>query len=132
MGERHVRHDAMRLAARLGIAVHVALCRCQGRAVAMPGQHVERFPPVRAFAAVERHGFIWVWPGDVALADCLIELKKKGVTVVMISHRPTSIVAADKLLLLKDGGVELFGPRLDVLAKLAPRPVNRTPQVRSA
>jgi ATP-binding cassette subfamily C protein len=74
--------------------------------------------------------------GDVALGDCLLELKKKGVTVVLISHRPASIVAADKLLLLKDGAVELFGPRLDVLAKLAPRPVNRpapvTAHVRSA
>jgi ATP-binding cassette subfamily C protein len=70
--------------------------------------------------------------GDVALGDCLIELKKKGVTVVLISHRPASIVTADKLLLLKDGAVELFGPRLDVLAKLAPRPVNRMSQVRSA
>jgi PrtD family type I secretion system ABC transporter len=63
--------------------------------------------------------------GDAALANCLIELKKRGVTVVLISHRPASIVAADKLLLLKDGAVELFGPRLDVLARLAPRPVNR-------
>ena len=63
--------------------------------------------------------------GDVALADCLIELKKRGVTVVLISHRPASIVAADKLLVLKHGAVELFGPRLDVLAKLAPRSVNR-------
>ena len=71
--------------------------------------------------------------GDVALADCLIELKSKGTTVVLISHRPASIVAADKLLLLKDGAVELFGPRLDVLAKLAPRPVNRpAQQARSA
>src|SRR5205814_7975545 len=41
--------------------------------------------------------------GDVALADCLIELKKNGVTVVLISHRPSSIVTADKLLLLKEG-----------------------------
>src|SRR5436190_16441293 len=70
--------------------------------------------------------------GDVALGDCLIQLKKKGVTVVLISHRPASIVTADKLLLLKDGAVELFGPRLDILAKLTPRPVNRIPQVRSA
>jgi len=54
------------------------------------------------------------------------------VTVILISHRPTSIVTADKLLMLKDGAVELFGPRLDVLAKLAPRPVNRTLQARSA
>ncbi|HEY4166227.1 MAG TPA: type I secretion system permease/ATPase [Reyranella sp.] len=74
--------------------------------------------------------------GDVALGDCLLALKKKGVTVVLISHRPASIVSADKLLLLKDGAVELFGSRLDVLAKLAPRPVSRpapvAAQVRSA
>jgi ABC-type protease/lipase transport system fused ATPase/permease subunit len=67
--------------------------------------------------------------GDVALGDCLLALKKKGVTVVLISHRPASIVTADKLLLLKDGAVELFGPRLDVLAKLAPRPVTRPTSV---
>jgi ATP-binding cassette subfamily C protein len=70
--------------------------------------------------------------GDVALGDCLIELKKRGTTVVLISHRPASIVAADKLVLLKDGAVELFGPRLDVLSRLAPRPVNRPAQARSA
>ncbi|MBS0526836.1 MAG: type I secretion system permease/ATPase [Proteobacteria bacterium] len=63
--------------------------------------------------------------GDGALRDCLVELKQRGVTVVLISHRPASIVTADKLLLLKDGVVELFGPRLDVLGRLAPRPVNR-------
>jgi PrtD family type I secretion system ABC transporter len=70
--------------------------------------------------------------GDVALADCLIALKKRGTTVVLISHRPASIVAADKLLLLRDGAVEMFGPRLEVLSKLAPRPVNQALQARSA
>jgi len=70
--------------------------------------------------------------GDVALGECLVELKKMGVTVVLISHRPASIVAADKLLLLRDGAVELFGPRLDVLARLAPRPVAHPTQARSA
>ncbi|OIQ69901.1 toluene-4-sulfonate monooxygenase system iron-sulfur subunit TsaM1 [mine drainage metagenome] len=27
------------------------------------------FPAIKKFAAVERYGFIWVWPGDVARAD---------------------------------------------------------------
>jgi vanillate O-demethylase monooxygenase subunit len=27
------------------------------------------FPAIRSFPVVERHGFIWVWPGDEALAD---------------------------------------------------------------
>lgn len=42
---------------------------CDGKTVSMPGQRVRGFPPVRAFPAVERHGFVWVWPGDAALAD---------------------------------------------------------------
>jgi vanillate O-demethylase monooxygenase subunit len=42
---------------------------CDGRTVAMPGQRVRGFPPIRAFPAVERHGFIWVWPGDPSQAD---------------------------------------------------------------
>ena len=42
---------------------------CDGKTVSMPGQRVRGFPPVRAYPAVERHGFVWVWPGDAALAD---------------------------------------------------------------
>ena len=40
-----------------------------GKTVAMPGQRVRGFPPIRKFPVVERHGFIWIWPGDAALAD---------------------------------------------------------------
>jgi vanillate O-demethylase monooxygenase subunit len=42
---------------------------CEGRAASMPGQRVAAFPAIRAFPALERHGFIWVWPGDPAEAD---------------------------------------------------------------
>ena len=42
---------------------------CEGRAVHMPGQRVRGFPAVKAFAVVERYGFVWVWPGDQAQAD---------------------------------------------------------------
>jgi vanillate O-demethylase monooxygenase subunit len=45
---------------------------CDGKTVAMPGQRVGGFPSVRSFPAVERHGFIWVWPGDAALADAAL------------------------------------------------------------
>ncbi len=40
-----------------------------GRCVAMPGQRVQGFPAIRAYPVVERGGFVWVWPGDAALAD---------------------------------------------------------------
>ncbi|MCU0927923.1 MAG: aromatic ring-hydroxylating dioxygenase subunit alpha [Burkholderiaceae bacterium] len=42
---------------------------CDGRTVAMPGQRVRGLPPIRAYPAVERHGFVWVWPGNAAKAD---------------------------------------------------------------
>ena len=42
---------------------------CDGKTVAMPGQRVRGFPAIRTFPVVERHGFIWVWPGDAERAD---------------------------------------------------------------
>jgi PrtD family type I secretion system ABC transporter len=57
--------------------------------------------------------------GDVALLSCIADLKKRGVTVVMISHRPNTLGAVDKLLLLRDGTAELFGPRDEVIARLS-------------
>jgi vanillate O-demethylase monooxygenase subunit len=42
---------------------------CDGKTVAMPGQRVGGFPKIRSFPVVERHGFVWVWPGDPAMAD---------------------------------------------------------------
>ena len=42
---------------------------CEGKAIAMPGQRVRGFPPIKSFAVVERHGFVWVWPGRQEQAD---------------------------------------------------------------
>ena len=42
---------------------------CDGKTVAMPGQRVRGFPAIRSYPVIERYGFIWVWPGDAALAD---------------------------------------------------------------
>jgi vanillate O-demethylase monooxygenase subunit len=42
---------------------------CDGKTVAMPGQRVRGFPPIRSYPVVERYGFVWVWTGDAALAD---------------------------------------------------------------
>jgi len=42
---------------------------CDGKTIAMPGQRVRGFPPIRVFPAIERYGFVWVWPGDPAQAD---------------------------------------------------------------
>jgi ATP-binding cassette, subfamily C, type I secretion system permease/ATPase len=36
----------------------------------------------------------------------------------MISHRPNTLGVVDKLLVLKDGMAEAFGPRSEVIARL--------------
>jgi ATP-binding cassette subfamily C protein len=64
--------------------------------------------------------------GDAALLACIAELKKRGTTVVMITHRPNTLGAVDKLLVLQDGVAQMFGPRQEVLERLT-----RTQPVRS-
>lgn len=60
--------------------------------------------------------------GDAALADCIMQLKKRGTTVIIISHRPVTVGVVDKILVLRDGVAEMFGPRSEILARLT-RPV---------
>ncbi|MCA6122783.1 type I secretion system permease/ATPase [Bradyrhizobium sp. WSM 1704] len=60
--------------------------------------------------------------GDVALADCIVQLKKRGTTIVIVSHRPATIGVVDKILVLRDGAAEMFGPRLEIMSRLT-RPV---------
>jgi len=56
--------------------------------------------------------------GDAALADCILTLKKRGTTVIIVSHRPTTIGIVDKVLVLKDGVAEMFGARAEIMARL--------------
>jgi len=53
------------------------------------------------------------------------------VTVIIISHRPSTIGVVDKILLIRDGIAEMFGPRAEVMAKLT-RPVAVPPVSKSA
>ncbi|WPB85743.1 type I secretion system permease/ATPase [Sediminicoccus rosea] len=62
---------------------------------------------------------------EAALGRALQRLKAQGVTVVLVSHRPALVQEVDKVLVMKDGAAELFGPRAEVLKRLSgpPRPV---------
>lgn len=66
--------------------------------------------------------------GDAALAQCIDRLKEMGTTLVLISHRPGTISSVDKLLLLRDGMVEAFGGRQEVIARISnPAPLKAVP-----
>jgi PrtD family type I secretion system ABC transporter len=69
--------------------------------------------------------------GEEALIATLGELKKRRVTVVVVAHRPSMLANVDKMLVLRDGMVEAFGPRAEVMSRFAPR-AGQQPQVRPA
>ena len=56
--------------------------------------------------------------GEQALMEAIEAMKANGSTVVIISHKVGVFRAADKLLAMRDGRLELFGPRDAVLARL--------------
>lgn len=58
--------------------------------------------------------------GEAALVASLTEAKARGVTIVIVAHRPSMLGFVDKILLLQDGRVSMFGPRSEVLPKVIP------------
>ncbi len=67
--------------------------------------------------------------GEEALMRAIDAMKANGATVVIISHKPGVFRSADKMLVLRDGRVELFGPRDQVMARLV-KPAQQ-PEVRA-
>ncbi|MDO8931343.1 MAG: type I secretion system permease/ATPase [Rhodocyclaceae bacterium] len=57
--------------------------------------------------------------GEIALDVALQSLRKKGQTVLIVSHRPTAIRNCDLMMMMQAGQVTLYGPRDQVLAVLA-------------
>ena len=56
--------------------------------------------------------------GEAALVRAVQELKVKGCTVFLITHRPGIVAVADRVLVLRNGVVKADGPRDEVLAAL--------------
>ncbi len=56
--------------------------------------------------------------GDAALEKAVRALRECGTTMVLITHKINLVKAADKVLMLRDGQVEKFGPRDAVLGQM--------------
>lgn len=56
--------------------------------------------------------------GDTALAYAIAALKQLGTTFVVMTHRTSVLGVADKMLILREGAQQAFGPRDEVLAAL--------------
>jgi PrtD family type I secretion system ABC transporter len=59
--------------------------------------------------------------GEAALHQAIMELKARGAIVVLITHRPATLSACDRILVLADGVQQGFGPREEILRKLVMR-----------
>jgi ATP-binding cassette subfamily C exporter for protease/lipase len=59
--------------------------------------------------------------GEAALAEAIKGLRERGTTIVMVSHKPSVLAQADKLMTVRGGRIERFGPREEVMRSLAPQ-----------
>ena len=59
--------------------------------------------------------------GQQALLFALSEAKKRSITTLLITHRKSLLAHVDKLLLLREGMAEAFGPAAQVIAALNAR-----------
>jgi len=57
--------------------------------------------------------------GEQALAACIQEMKKRGKTVVLVTHKANLLALTDKTLMLVGGQVEKFGPTREMFAQQA-------------
>jgi PrtD family type I secretion system ABC transporter len=64
--------------------------------------------------------------GEQALLSAMRDVTQAGVTLIVISHRPSLLAHVDKLLVLNTGRVEAFGPRNQIMQKITP--VNTLPK----
>jgi ATP-binding cassette, subfamily C, bacterial exporter for protease/lipase len=57
--------------------------------------------------------------GEQALVAAILDLRARGKTLILITHRNSALSVTTKLLLLRDGTSQMFGPTAQVLAALA-------------
>ncbi len=56
--------------------------------------------------------------GEVRLVATLADLKKRNASVIIVAHRMGILGVVDKIMVMRDGRVEAFGARDDVLGRL--------------
>ncbi|MGJ0428298.1 type I secretion system permease/ATPase [Methylobacter sp.] len=73
--------------------------------------------------------------GEKALENAIQKLKERKSTVIIITHRHNVLAKVDKLLILQDGALAVYGPRDQVIAHLQKQnaqPAPRQPQTSAA
>lgn len=66
--------------------------------------------------------------GEAALSRAILAARARGAAVIIVAHRTGVLQAADRLLVLREGAIEMIGPRAEVLARMS-KPRADTPTV---
>jgi ABC-type protease/lipase transport system fused ATPase/permease subunit len=69
--------------------------------------------------------------GEQALEKSILEARERKRTVVIITHKPSIAAKCDRVLMLRDGQIELYGPAKDVLQRLTQGP-QKAPEAQTA
>jgi ATP-binding cassette subfamily C protein len=109
----------------IGRLPHGYSTRLDGAAYALSGGQKQRIALARALFGNPRllvldeanSGLDHV--GEQSLVRAIAHAKAEGAMVVVVAHRPAVLRVADKILALRDGRIEHYGPRGEVMAHLA-------------
>lgn len=64
--------------------------------------------------------------GEASLLSAIVELKNKGTTIVIITHKQNLLANMDKILIMSDGCMQLFGTRDNVIQAIIESKKNNT------
>ncbi|TAJ25557.1 MAG: ATP-binding cassette domain-containing protein, partial [Reyranella sp.] len=56
--------------------------------------------------------------GEEALGRAIAGVRTRGGIVVIVAHRPNALAAVDQVLVMRQGRMQAFGPREEVLGKV--------------
>jgi ATP-binding cassette subfamily C exporter for protease/lipase len=65
--------------------------------------------------------------GEHALVEAIKDLKSRGKTVVLITHRMSTLAVADKVMVLSEGTLAAYGPRDEVFKAMQPQAAPTAP-----
>jgi ATP-binding cassette subfamily C protein len=61
--------------------------------------------------------------GEAALERAVRAVRERGGIAVLIAHRPSALAQVNYVCFMRDGRIEAFGPRDEVLEKITAKPV---------
>lgn len=61
--------------------------------------------------------------GEAALERAVRAVRERGGIAILIAHRPSALAQVNYVCFMRDGRIEAFGPRDEVLAKITAKPV---------